>query len=77
MKKKTVFLTSYMRPELTRRSIERILKWNGLNKLVVIVDGLRNTASLDEKIWRRETIKTVESFYDQPKVELWVYVTKI
>lgn len=77
MKKKTVFLTSYMRPELTRRSIERILKWNGLNKLVVIVDGLRNTASLDEKIWRRETIKTVESFHDQSKVELWVYGTNI
>jgi hypothetical protein len=77
MKKKTVFLTSYMRPELTRRSIDRILKWDGLNKLIVIIDGLRNTASLDEKNWRRETISAVESYCDQPKVELWVYGTNI
>ena len=77
MKKKTVFLTSYMRPELTRSSIDRILKWDGLNKLIVIVDGLRNTASLNEENWRRETISTVESFCDQSKIELWVYGTNI
>lgn len=57
-----------MWPELTRHSIDRILKWDGLNKLVVRVDGLRNTASLDEENWRRETISTVESFCDQSKV---------
>ena len=62
-----------MRPNLTRLAINRALNWSGLKKLIVIIDGLRNSASNDEQIWRRETIEIVESFSHDTKIELWVY----
>ena len=62
-----------MRPNLTRLAIKRALNWSGLKRLIVIIDGLRNGASNDEQIWRRETIEIVESFSHETKIELWVY----
>jgi hypothetical protein len=66
-----------MRPNLTRLAINRALNWSGLKKLIVIIDGLRNSASNDEQIWRRETIEIVESFSHDTKIELWVYEQNI
>lgn len=73
-KNKTVYLTSYMRPELTRASIESVLRWTSLTKLVVIIDGLRKGANASEILWRNKTIEVVETFgASHPGIDLWVY----
>ena len=78
MSKKTIFLWSYMRPELTKRSLDIILNWDGLKRVVVIVDGLRSGAESNEEFWRNETIRTVESSAEfDSRVELWVYADNI
>jgi hypothetical protein len=78
LSKKTIFLWSYMRPELTKRSLEIILKWDGLNRVVVIVDGLRSGAELCEELWRNETIRAIEiAAESDSRVELWVYADNI
>lgn len=70
---RSVLLTSYMRPELTKRAIENTLKWVGLKKLVVVIDGLRSGANQQEIEWRNQTILVAENLLDSSKVELWVY----
>lgn len=70
---KTIFLTSYMRPELTQIAIERIVSWSGLKKLVVIVDGLRPGATEAEEMWRKQVLQVVDSQQENAKLELWVY----
>jgi hypothetical protein len=72
-----VLLTSYIRPELTNRSLERIIAWDGLKKLIVVIDGLRPNASETEKAWRNSTIKVVEDFQQPEKMELWCYGTNV
>ncbi len=75
---RTVYLTSYMRPEMTASSIRDILKWNSLNKLVVIIDGLRSCASEQEIIWRNQTISVAENYCTaNQKMDLWVYDSNI
>ena len=75
---KSVYLTSYMRPEMTESSIRDILKWNSLNKLVVIIDGLRSCASEQEIIWRNQTIGIAESYCNvNQKMDLWVYGSNV
>lgn len=69
---KDVVLWSYMRPEMTERSIQNILRWNELKSLTVVIDGLRNTANTDEEQWRRKTIATCQEFNDE-KIELIIY----
>lgn len=73
LEKRTVILTSYMRPEMTRKSIEHVSTWSGLRKLVVVIDGLRPNANSQETAWRKETIRVVESFSHLSNLELWVY----
>lgn len=77
MRKRTVVLTSYIRPEMTKRSIEKISSWKGLNQLVVVIDGLRPGATDQEALWRQETISIVESFDSLSNLELWVYSDNI
>jgi len=75
---KTVYLTSYMRPEMTASSIKDILKWKSLNKLVVIIDGLRTGASEQERMWRNQTIGVVETYCTiSEKMDLWVYGSNV
>lgn len=68
-----VLLTSYMRPELTKLAIERVIQWDQLSKLTVVIDGLRPNADSQEKFWRNATISLVENFDNQEKLDLWVY----
>jgi len=72
-KQSNVLLTSYMRPELTARAIEKVLNWPGLKKLVVVIDGLRVGADQQESEWRKQTISTVEKVLNSSNLELWVY----
>lgn len=53
----TVVLFSYMRPELTERAILNLEKWKNINRLIVSIDGLRVTATPEEKMWRMQTIE--------------------
>lgn len=62
-----------MRPGLTERTIERTIKWSGLKKLIVVIDGLRPGASEIERKWRKLTIKAVEKHEKPDKLELWCY----
>jgi hypothetical protein len=66
-----------MRPELTKRSIERTINWIGLKKLVVVIDGLRNGANQEEIEWRKDTISVVEKLGPSSNIELWVYDNNI
>lgn len=76
--KHTVYLTSYMRPEMTQRSIESVLQWENLDSLVIIIDGLRTSADLPEIKWRNQTIQVSESIAStNSNVELWVYSDNI
>ena len=76
--KHTVYLTSYMRPEMTRRSIESVLKWENLDSLVIIIDGLRSSADSAEIKWRNQTIQLSETLATtHSSVELWVYTDNI
>jgi hypothetical protein len=61
-----------MRPELTEKSIQNILKWNQLKSLTVVIDGLRNSANAAEQKWRTITIEVCERFKDE-KIDLIVY----
>ena len=75
---KTVYLTSYMRPEMTESSIKSILNWNSLENLVVIIDGLRKDANENERFWRQETIQIAEKYGgSNTKLDLWVYDSNI
>lgn len=67
-----VVLWSYMRPEMTKKSIQDITSWNQLKSLTVVIDGLRSTASGLEAEWRNQTIRVSEEFQSN-KVELLVY----
>ena len=69
----SVLLTSYMRPNLTLRTIRRTLNWSGLKKLIVVIDGLRPGASEIEKKWRQMTIEVINDYEDSRKLELWCY----
>ena len=71
-----VVLWSYMRPEMTRKSILKILKWGKIETLTVVIDGLRGNASTSEEQWRAETIRVSEEFVSE-KVNLLVYDTNI
>ena len=63
-----------MRPEMTESSIREVLNWSSLNKLIVIVDGLRAGAAETEKSWRDQTIRIAEKYCNEnKKVDLWVY----
>lgn len=73
----SVLLTSYMRPELTKRSLDRIINWPGLKKLVVVIDGLRPEASEEEKRWREMTIDVVDKYRKSEKLEFWCYSTNV
>jgi hypothetical protein len=66
-----------MRPELTKRTLERTIKWPGLRKLIVVVDGLRSGASEIEKIWREHTIEVVDKFNEPDKLEFWCYTDNV
>ncbi len=71
---KTVFLWSYIRPELTARTISKILEWGELGSLIVIIDGLRESADKNEAFWRKSTIETVENFaLIDSRIDLWIY----
>jgi hypothetical protein len=73
-----VYLTSYMRPEMTEKSLQEILVWPNLDRLVVIIDGLRGSANLQERIWREQTIAIVESYgIRNSKLDLWIYDSNI
>lgn len=74
--KRTVLLTSYMRPSLTQSAIIGINAWADLKKLIVVVDGLRSEATGKEKELRLKTIMLVEQLANS-KTELWVYDTNI
>jgi hypothetical protein len=65
-----------MRPEMTKRSILKILEWEKLKSLTVVIDGLRNTANAKEEEWRKETIRVSEALCGS-KVSLLVYDTNI
>jgi hypothetical protein len=65
-----------MRPEMTQKSILQILKWEKIEKLTVVIDGLRNNASTTEEQWRAETIRVSEELCSE-KVDLLVYDTNI
>lgn len=71
-----VVLWSYMRPEMTQKSILQILEWKKINSLTVVIDGLRSNASSMEEHWRAETIKVSEDFCSE-KVKLLVYDSNI
>lgn len=73
----TVLLTSYMRPELTARTIERTISWPGLRKLIVVIDGLRPGASETEKNWRDLTIEVVDKYKEPNKLEFWCYTENV
>lgn len=73
----SVLLTSYMRPELTKRTLDRTINWSGLKKLIVVIDGLRLDANEEEKKWRELTIEVVENYKKSEKLELWCYTTNI
>lgn len=77
MQERLVILTSYMRPEMTKRSIEKISNWKKLKKLIVVIDGLRQGATYEEDLWRKQTISIVESFSSKLNIELWVYSNNI
>jgi len=77
VQERIVILTSYMRPEMTKRSIERISNWKKLKKLVVVIDGLRQGATNQEDSWRKQTISTVESFSSISNIEMWVYSNNV
>lgn len=69
-----IYLTSYMRPQLTQYAIEKILKWSVFGELIVVVDGLRSIANHEEKSWRNEVIQIVESYCEtNPRMKLWLY----
>ena len=77
-KPNNVFLTSYMRPEMTESSIKTVLNWNSLDNLVVIIDGLRKDAAESEREWRKETIRITEKYASSnAKLDLWVYDSNI
>jgi hypothetical protein len=77
-KPNNVFLTSYMRPEMTESSIKTVLNWNSLDNLVVVIDGLRKDAAESEKEWRKETIRITEKYANSnAKLDLWVYDSNI
>ena len=77
-KPNNVFLTSYMRPEMTESSIKTVLNWNSLDNLVVVIDGLRKDAADSEKEWRKETIRITEKYASSnAKLDLWVYDSNI
>lgn len=65
-----------MRPEMTRKAIESILSWSKLTCLTIVIDGLRSFASLEEELWRNETIAIATKF-DSAKVDLLVYQDNI
>lgn len=73
----SVLLTSYMRPELTKRSIDRTVNWPGLKKLIVVIDGLRPGANEEEKRWRELTIDVVDKYVISDKLEFWCYETNV
>jgi len=77
MAKYSVLLTSYMRPKLTMRTLQRTLNWSGLKKLIVVIDGLRPGASEIEKKWRQMTINVINDHIDTRKLELWCYEENI
>ena len=60
MSEPSVILYSYRRPQQTSDAIERLLNWENLGKLYVSIDGLRYSASVEELIWRQETIRIAE-----------------
>jgi len=78
MTNNSVYLTSYMRPEMTKASIEAILQWRGLLNFTIVIDGLRSSANESEVRWRNQTIKLSEDFCAQhSNMELWVYKDNI
>jgi hypothetical protein len=73
-----VYLTSYMRPEMTRASIEKVLEWERLGNFTIVIDGLRSSADEAEKQWREETIRIAEEkCSENSNMNLWVYKDNI
>lgn len=56
--------------------MNEINSWADLKKLIVVVDGLRPGATIEEKELRLTTIKVIEQFANS-KTDLWVYDTNI
>lgn len=78
MKNNDVYLTSYMRPEMTKTSIEKVLRWEGLGNFTIVIDGLRSSADEAEKKWREETIRIAEEkCLENANMDLWVYSDNI
>ena len=69
-------LWSYMRPEMTGKSIEKITGWNSLSTLTIVIDGLRSAATESEREWREATIRISEKYLSD-QVNLLVYDTNI
>jgi hypothetical protein len=69
-----VLLYAYQRPELTEKVIKSTLTWNKLDKLLITVDGLRQSATESEKIWRESTIGICTRYSQlDPRVALLVW----
>lgn len=67
-----------MRPEMTQQSIETVLKWENLDSLIIIIDGLRSSANSAEINWRNQTIQLSEKLASiHSKIDLWVYSDNI
>lgn len=70
-----VLLYAYQRPELTEQVIKSTLTWNKLDKLLITIDGLRESAVESEKIWREATIGICERYSQlDPRVTLVVWL---
>ena len=57
-----VLLYGYQRPNFSDQAIRNLLAWENLDRLFVTIDGLRKSASQDERNWRLDTIKIVEKY---------------
>jgi hypothetical protein len=55
-----IALTSYRRPELTKKSLERLATLNGIQNIFIFIDGLRADANQLEREWREQTIDVCE-----------------
>lgn len=53
-----VVLLAYSRPELVRKRSLEVLSWAGLGNLIISIDGTREHATPEERLWRRQTIAT-------------------
>lgn len=72
-----VFLWSFRRPTLTKKALTDLITWNKLKKIYIVIDGLKDSSSENDKFRRLETIKTINNFPNSEKIELWLYETHL